>query len=251
VKRGNLTALAVLFLFLFSSKVLAQESGTLYSFLVYSNETREFCLNFRSGLSTRKDGGCDVQYGLLRLGDDWDWFQSSTAKGSRSVIRDLGVLTWSDRFKVPYVAALPKLQPGENRVISIDASGAPGKNGAPGQNGASAAPVPPGMVGPLGDSGGFVAVGDPRDGRFDPVRHPLPVVVPPIPPAPGPKPKGHKQAPDSPFVKAVVGHIYVIHVVDDVNDYYALFRVESIDRGASCTLSWKLIDALKRKRRAG
>ncbi len=43
------------------------------------------------------------------------------------------------------------------------------------------------------------------------------------------------------FVKAVVGHLYVMHVKDSDSDFYVLFRVESIERGESCTISWKLI----------
>ena len=43
------------------------------------------------------------------------------------------------------------------------------------------------------------------------------------------------------FVRAVLGHIYVIHVVDDVRDFYALFRVENLQKGDQCTISWKLI----------
>jgi hypothetical protein len=43
------------------------------------------------------------------------------------------------------------------------------------------------------------------------------------------------------FVKAVAGHMYVIHVVDEARDFYVLFRVDSIERGDSCTISWRLI----------
>jgi hypothetical protein len=46
---------------------------------------------------------------------------------------------------------------------------------------------------------------------------------------------------DPAFVKAIVGHVYVIHVVDDTRDLYALFRVEELQRGDYCTVSWKLI----------
>ena len=55
-----------------------------------------------------------------------------------------------------------------------------------------------------------------------------------------PRPK-HDGKPkiDPIFVKAVVGHIYAIHVVNDTNDYYALFRVEALNRGDRCTISWR------------
>jgi len=48
---------------------------------------------------------------------------------------------------------------------------------------------------------------------------------------------------DPKFVKAVIGHMYVIHVVDDAQDFYALFRVDQLLHGDSCVVSWKLIDA--------
>ncbi len=42
------------------------------------------------------------------------------------------------------------------------------------------------------------------------------------------------------FVKAVVGHLYAMHVKDSNSDFYVLFRVESIERGKSCTISWQV-----------
>ena len=44
-----------------------------------------------------------------------------------------------------------------------------------------------------------------------------------------------------PSVKAIVGHLYVVHIKDRENDHYALFRVESLEPGKSVTISWKLI----------
>ena len=44
-----------------------------------------------------------------------------------------------------------------------------------------------------------------------------------------------------PEVAAVAGHIYVVHTRDTETDLYALFRVESLERGDSVTISWKLI----------
>ncbi len=49
------------------------------------------------------------------------------------------------------------------------------------------------------------------------------------------------------FVKAVVGHLYVMHAKDSDSDFYVLFRVESIERGESCTISWKLTDASEKQ----
>lgn len=44
-----------------------------------------------------------------------------------------------------------------------------------------------------------------------------------------------------PSVKAIVGHMYVVHTKDRDNDHYALFRVESLEPGMSVTISWKLV----------
>ncbi len=50
-----------------------------------------------------------------------------------------------------------------------------------------------------------------------------------------------------PSVKAIVGHIYVVHTKDRDEDHYAVFRVEALDPGKSVTISWKLIPAPKEK----
>ena len=56
------------------------------------------------------------------------------------------------------------------------------------------------------------------------------------------KPKREGQVrTSSNIIKAVLGHMYVLHVVDDQRDFYALFRIESLQRGDNCTISWKLI----------
>jgi hypothetical protein len=46
-----------------------------------------------------------------------------------------------------------------------------------------------------------------------------------------------------PSVKAIVGHMYLVHNKDRDSDHYALFRVESLEPGVSVTISWKLIRA--------
>ena len=42
-------------------------------------------------------------------------------------------------------------------------------------------------------------------------------------------------------VKAILGHIYLIHVRDRDNNHYALFRVDRLISGESVDISWKLI----------
>ena len=43
------------------------------------------------------------------------------------------------------------------------------------------------------------------------------------------------------FAKAKAGYMYVVRVKDDQADFYVLFRVEEIEHGAHCTISWAQI----------
>jgi hypothetical protein len=43
------------------------------------------------------------------------------------------------------------------------------------------------------------------------------------------------------FVKAVAGHMYAIHIKDTDSDFYVVFRVESIERGDNCSISWQIV----------
>lgn len=45
------------------------------------------------------------------------------------------------------------------------------------------------------------------------------------------------------FVKAVEGHMYAMHVKDADSDFYVIFRVERIERGDNCTISWRKISS--------
>jgi hypothetical protein len=38
--------------------------------------------------------------------------------------------------------------------------------------------------------------------------------------------------------KAKVGHMYLLRVVDDQADFYVLFRIEELEQGERCTISW-------------
>ena len=44
-----------------------------------------------------------------------------------------------------------------------------------------------------------------------------------------------------PSVKAVEGHIYLVHTRDRDTDLYALFRVEKLEPGKSVEITWKVI----------
>ena len=203
------------------SNSFAQNSGTLFSPYKHK-ETPTLCLNFKTGLIDFHNGPCDVQYGLLGINGDFDWFQSSAERKNRSVIKDLGNHFWTDVFAVPVVDPLPELKPGELRNVSIDVSGADGADGKPGKR-------------------GHPAAGDalPTEASGNKSASDLGRTTTEVPPPTRPKNDGKPKV-DPLFVKAIVGHMYVIHVVDDQSDFYAVFRVDALQEGA-CDISWKLI----------
>lgn len=50
-----------------------------------------------------------------------------------------------------------------------------------------------------------------------------------------------KHAPYDQFVRIRPGHIYLMHVKSRRKDFYVLFRVEELNPGDSCTISWKAV----------
>lgn len=183
--------------------VSGQETATLYSPLKYNQDHSRAFFDFQKGEIARRGAPWDLGYGLLRAGEDLDWFQSAGAGSNRGLIRDLGELKWTDYFHVPGIEPLPKLKPGEQRTIAVDTSGADGADGAPGA-----------------DADGVVRQRAPVNTR--------------------PKHDGKPKI-DPIFIKAIAGHLYAIHVVNDTQDFYALFRVENLTRGDNVTISWRLV----------
>ena len=51
-----------------------------------------------------------------------------------------------------------------------------------------------------------------------------------------------------PSVKAVEGHLYLVHTRDTDSDVYAMFRVEKLEPGKSVEISWKVIPPPKKTR---
>lgn len=199
------TILAAFSTVAFAISASAQERVTLYSPLQYKHDHSRAYFDFISGKIPKRGLPWDLAYGLLRAGDDFDWFQSAGAGNNRGLIRDLGELKWTDVFTVPVVEPLPKLKPGEQRTITVDTSGADGADGAPGA-----------------DGDGVVRAQPARNSR--------------------PKHDGKAKV-DPIFAKAIVGHLYAIHVVNEAQDFYALFRVEALTRGDNVTISWRLAPA--------
>jgi hypothetical protein len=207
------------------------EPVTLYSPNKYPGFPKRTCIEFQSPQKTTEP--CDLYYGYLYAGDDWDWLQSSTATGNRSVIKDLGAREWTNLARFDPVEPLPVLKPGEQRRVMIDVSGKDGEDGKPGapaRPGAPAQPISPGFD--------VNAIWDPGPN----ILQPRPSQPQQVKPAAQPKPKNDGVPKIDPlFVKAVVGHMYVIHIVDETRDFYALFRVEALERGDYCTVSWRLV----------
>ena len=193
---------------------------TLYGPLARNHDSSRALYSFKTGKF--EQFGWDLNYGTLYVGEDHDWFQVGLGREDRSAFRDLGAHEWTDSFSVPVVEPFPKLKEGEQRVIKVDSSGADGEDGAPGANGADGADGANGA--------GVESVMTTRP-------------LPEPPPRPRPRRPKHDGVPkvDPVFAKAVVGHMYVVRVVDPVNDFYVLFRVESLVRGDNCTITWKRI----------
>lgn len=210
----------VLILLVAVSSVPAQEStATLYSEIKHRGKRLKSCLRFRHNIDLPSPS-CDLRYGNLYLNEDHDWFEISGAQNNRSVIRDLGKHEWSDDFIVPVIKPLPKLKQGEQRRITIDASGARGADGRPGADGKRGRDGD--QIDPVGR---WHDVNDANE-----YGHGTPTAPP-------------KKAPrvDPIFTKAKIGHIYAIHVVDEIWDYYVLVRVDALSRGDNCTVSWRII----------
>lgn len=154
----------------------------------------------------------DLYYGMLRKNEDWDWFMAGGV-GSRNKIRKIGKKDWTDEFEIPVVEPYAALKEGEQRLIVLDASGEDGENGRPGINGDGSINYASNVAGK--DQ-------SPIDNR----------------------PKRKKPKSDyEPYNKALVGNMYVMRVVDEKNDFYVLFRVDELERGKRCQISWKRVEA--------
>ena len=68
----------------------------------------------------------ELTFGLLRIGEppgNYRWFETcGRGESDRSVLRDLGALSWSEAVRFAAVCPRPRLQPGEQRVATVDTS---------------------------------------------------------------------------------------------------------------------------------
>jgi hypothetical protein len=57
-----------------------------------------------------------------------------------------------------------------------------------------------------------------------------------------PRLAAYEEPESEPSVRAIAGHMYLVHVRDTDSNHYALFRVERLEPEKSVEISWKLID---------
>ncbi len=162
----------------------------------------------------------ELSLGLFSAADGSDWLTLEVTDESRSVIKDLGQHEWTDAFKVPAVEPLPELKPGEHREVRIDRADTT-----------------------IASAGDF----PPSRSALDPPARTADSVAPPRPPVEfsaqvtAPRTGKPKLSPPQTFARTLLGHIYVIHVVNPDADFYALARVETVAARHNCTISWKQI----------
>lgn len=242
---------------------------TLYSPIKHRHDQSRAFFSFQKGAFACCGESWEVGYGSTYLGKYFDWLTVSSARASRSVIRDLGAHDWGDSFKVPVVEPLPVLSAGQRWYAFMNARGEIVRSRTPPAVASKpAGPAPSNSDSPRlkppeftdasrartfpnltsGDPpsvhaghslpGGVSGLGQAADNASGVGSGAIDFWPQPTSPLPLHKAKG-----DVVSVKAVVGHMYVVHVLDGASDYYALLRVEALERGDNCTFTWKVIPA--------
>jgi hypothetical protein len=176
----------------------------------------------------RRCGGTQAFGYGNRFGVNWDIFDVHNIGGSQTRMIDLGKLEWADKFEVPWIKPWRKLRPGESRTITVDVSGADGRDGEPGRNAD-------------GTSAAASKSGPKREGLADkPVSRQVTTDV---------KTESGEEFADgyAPFMQIQKGHIYAVRVLDEKHDHYVLVRVDEIVRGTKVTISYKKVDGLTSK----
>jgi hypothetical protein len=56
-----------------------------------------------------------------------------------------------------------------------------------------------------------------------------------------------QRSPEGVLVKAVLGHMYLLHSQHDSIDLYVLFRVDEMKPSDECTISWKVVPSPETK----
>lgn len=164
----------------------------------------------------------DLSYGHLRIGSDWDWFQVF-GEGSRNKIVKIGNFEWTDDFEIPIVEPYQKLKDGEKRKVFISADGKDGANGKKGKDGAD---------------------GRNWDGTFNakPIAETIQTEKSEITVEKESSETKLEQEVYQLFAEVILDNIYVMRIVEDDKDFYILFRVDELEKGHKCVISWKKIE---------
>ncbi len=188
-ERLNLVLISMFLAIIFGAagKVEAQEidlsrieaqTVTLLSKSKHKDEDRSW-FSFRQGVRgevklPNRGAYRDLRYGGITDNGDNHWFEVSMGKASRSRLKDLGELNWSDVYHVPILLASPMPHSGPVRFTY-------------------------------------------KDGKLTEI------------------------SPEGVNIRAVAGHLYVMHLKNGDADFYVMFRVESLEPGGVCHLSWKRV----------
>ena len=185
------------------------------------------CLN----LVTLKLGciGVTVDFGT-RIGVNRDLFKIN---GSRTRIVRVGRYAWTDKFTVPFVEPWPPLAPGEQRHISVNASGTEVAKSDAGR------PSSPGIVAMNGD-GTYTPIAAQRKSKgktyatADVTEQVSSKVVG----------KDGKIRNDgyTPLMAVMKDQMYAVHVVDADRDFYVLIRVDDVVTGDRIKISFFKLD---------
>lgn len=149
-------------------------------------------------LEQKCNGPQVLSYGN-RIGDNWDIFAITPASTSQTRMIDLGKYNWTDKISLPEVEPWPKLGPGEQRNIRIDASGTPG----PGNKTMAHETIERQVSSNISMNGTVV-----RADGF------------------------------TPLSEVKKGHMYLARVVDRAHDHYVLLRVDDVTRGTKVAISF-------------
>lgn len=163
------------------------------------------------------DGAETLSYGN-RVGKNWDIFAISGGGDSQTRMVDLGQHKWSDAFTIPEIEPWAALKPGETRHVMINTSGA---DGAPGRNA-------DGSIASQSSSKKPVQT-------IDYANAPLTRQVTSTIRMGG---KLEKSDNFTPLTEVKKEHMYLVRVVDSLNDHYILFRVDDVTRGEKVMLSY-------------
>ena len=159
------------------------------------------------------DGPEPLSYGN-RIGDNWDIFATDGGgRNSRTRMIEVGKYKWTDQFEIPEVEPWSELKPGELRHIKIALFGADGK---PGRNGDGSYPAGP----------------PPREGNGSaPVSRQVTSTIT----VSGKSVRGDGYIP---YNEVKLGHMFLVHVVNQNIDHYVLIRVDELVRGERVVFSY-------------